>query len=249
MGVQKAMEEEMEELMNTDYLGMEEMSLLFNIDHNMLGIYQLPLSGEALCFATCDLLKKIGGKINKDNYKLVYTTELFDQIDLREVWEKFSFVPSNNALKMRPLSVSDVIVIHNKDSQKEANRAYYVNYGSFKELYNFFVADKKQIYKNLERLELNKNILAIKTATKHSKYFIFRCDPVIKSVEYSIYTNDFRPAKGGYVKIATLNRKMIYEVLDDEEIDMRKIEQVNYYDLIKRMNSESCDFRKKYNLL
>lgn len=97
-------------------------------------IYQLDMSNDVqdLLFQRYETLEKAGLEVDINNYKKIYTTGIGADITLEDIFYVFNeMIPYD--FKGHSLSVSDVIVITEKDSEK----AYYIDSFDFKELPNF----------------------------------------------------------------------------------------------------------------
>mgnify|MGYP001153242588 FL=1 len=98
-------------------------------------IYQLDLSDSTddLRFMSLDWLEKKGLPVGRDNYQMVYAAELSPGETLEDIYTRFN-IDHPEDFKGHSLSVSDVVVLHEKGS----NTAYYVDSIGFKELPDFF---------------------------------------------------------------------------------------------------------------
>jgi len=98
-------------------------------------IYQLDLSDSTddLRFMSLDWLEKKGLPVDRDNYQMVYAAELSPGETLEDIYTRFN-IDHPEDFKGHSLSVSDVVVLHEKGS----NTAYYVDSIGFKELPDFF---------------------------------------------------------------------------------------------------------------
>ena len=98
-------------------------------------IYQLDLSDSTddLRFMSLDWLEKKGLPVDRDNYQMVYAAELSPGETLEDIYTHFN-IDHPEDFKGHSLSVSDVVVLHEKGS----NTAYYVDSIGFKELPDFF---------------------------------------------------------------------------------------------------------------
>ena len=98
-------------------------------------IYQLDLSDSTddLRFMSLDWLEKKGLPADRDNYQMVYAAELSPGETLEDIYTHFN-IDHPEDVKGHSLSVSDVVVLHEKGS----NTAYYVDSIGFKELADFF---------------------------------------------------------------------------------------------------------------
>lgn len=98
-------------------------------------IYQLNLSDSTddLRFMSFDWLEKKGFPVDRDNYQMVYAAELSPGETLEDIYTRFN-IDHPEDFKGHSLSVSDVVVLHEKGS----DIAYYVDSIGFKELPDFF---------------------------------------------------------------------------------------------------------------
>ncbi len=100
------------------------------INGQSFDIYQIK-SGDQyrdIRFENADYLKSIGKGVAYDNYDLVYSDELGPNMSLEALYEKFN-IDRPEDFKGHSLSVSDIIVINNKNESK----TYFVDSFGFKE--------------------------------------------------------------------------------------------------------------------
>ena len=104
-------------------------------------IYQLDLSDNAdnLRFMSLDWLEKKGLPVDRDNYQMVYAAQLSPGETLEDIYTRFN-IDHPEDFKGHSLSVSDVVVLHEKGSDS----AYYVDSIGFKELPDFFGGTRQQ---------------------------------------------------------------------------------------------------------
>ena len=97
-------------------------------------IYQLDLSDSTddLRFMSLDWLEKKGLPVDRDNYQMVYAAELSPGETLEDIYTRFN-IDHPEDFKGHSLSVSDVVVLHEKGS----DTAYYVDSIGFKEVPDF----------------------------------------------------------------------------------------------------------------
>lgn len=97
-------------------------------------IYQLDLSDSTddLRFMSLDWLEKKGLPVDRDNYQMVYVAELSPGETLEDIYTRFN-IDHPEDFKGHSLSVSDVVVLHEKGS----DTAYYVDSIGFKEVPDF----------------------------------------------------------------------------------------------------------------
>ena len=100
-------------------------------------IYQLDLSDSTddLRFMSLDWLEKKGLPVDRDNYQMVYAAELSPGETLEDIYTRFN-IDHPEDFKGHSLSVSDVVVLHEKGS----DTAYYVDSIGFKEVPDFWAA-------------------------------------------------------------------------------------------------------------
>ena len=112
------------------------------MDNNTYEIYQLKRTKKTdeLRFERLERLKKIGAKVDKGNYDLVYHAPLDKKDTLDSIYEKFNlYHPAD--FRGHSLSVSDVVVFHRggKDT------AYYVDSFGFAEVPEFLQVQMEQL--------------------------------------------------------------------------------------------------------
>ena len=97
-------------------------------------VYQLDLSDSTddLRFMSLDWLEKKGLPVDRDNYQMVYAAELSPGETLEDIYTRFN-IDHPEDFKGHSLSVSDVVVLHEKGS----DTAYYVDSIGFKEVPDF----------------------------------------------------------------------------------------------------------------
>lgn len=112
------------------------------MENNTYDIYQLKRNEKTdnLRFERMERLKKLGEKVDKDNYDLVYHAPLDKKDTLDSIYEKFNlYHPSD--FRGHSLSVSDVVVFH-KDGK---DTAYYVDSYGFEEVPEFLQVQIEQL--------------------------------------------------------------------------------------------------------
>ena len=104
-------------------------------------IYQLDLSDNTdnLRFMSLDWLEKKGLPVDRNNYQMVYAAQLSPGETLEDIYTRFN-IDHPEDFKGHSLSVSDVVVLHEKGSDS----AYYVDSIGFKELPDFFGGTRQQ---------------------------------------------------------------------------------------------------------
>lgn len=104
-------------------------------------IYQLDLSDSTddLRFMSLDCLEKKGLPVDRDNYQMVYAAQLSPGETLEDIYTRFN-IDHPEDFKGHSLSVSDVVVLHEKGSDS----AYYVDSIGFKELPDFCGGTRQQ---------------------------------------------------------------------------------------------------------
>ncbi len=112
------------------------------MENNTYEIYQLKRTEKTdnLRFERMERLKKIGEKVDKDNYDLVYNAPLDTKDTLDSIYERFNlYHPAD--FRGHSLSVSDVVVFH-KDGK---DTAYYVDSYGFEEVPEFLQVQIEQL--------------------------------------------------------------------------------------------------------
>lgn len=113
-----------------------------SMENNTYEIYQLKRTEKTdnLRFENLKRLQKIGEKVDKDNYDLVYHAPLDTKDTLESIYERFNlYHPAD--FRGHSLSVSDVVVFHKggKDT------AYYVDSYGFEEVPEFLQVQIEQL--------------------------------------------------------------------------------------------------------
>ncbi len=135
-GIEKAVWDELskEKVLSISEVENEQERALLYGETDRFGIYQLK-DGDDLHyhrFERLDNLQKIGLKVEKDNYELVYTAPLREGQTLDDIFEEFNlFRPED--FKGHSLSVSDIVLLH----KNGANQAQYVDSFGFREVPQF----------------------------------------------------------------------------------------------------------------
>lgn len=119
--------------------GTKESNLLFG-NQNMLGIYQLKDNETTRNFyyEGTGFLERNGIPISKDNYELVYTEPLKENMDLESTYVKFNLERPAD-FKGHSLSVSDIIVLN----QDEIVSSHFVDRFGFTDVPDFTKGMKK----------------------------------------------------------------------------------------------------------
>ena len=119
----------------TEIQSMEEFRMIF-ANHDMYGIYQLK-DGEfanKYRFMNYDFIQRQGEDIRREDYKLVYSGELYPSDTLDSLYEKFN-IHHPEDYHAHSLSVSDIVVLQNDGRTK----AYFVDSFGFQELEDFLL--------------------------------------------------------------------------------------------------------------
>ena len=103
--------------------------------NNSYDIFQLKNddSTHELRFEGLRRLAKMGAKVQRENYDLIYNAPLGEKDTLDSIYEKFNLYHPED-FRGHSLSVSDIVVFH-KDG---VDTAYYVDSFGFQEVKQFF---------------------------------------------------------------------------------------------------------------
>ena len=134
-----------------DIASMEEFHMIF-ADHDCYGIYQLKESDKTRSYQFMDyeFTQRQGIQIERGDYELVYSGELYPADTLEGMYERFN-IDHPKDFRAHSLSVSDVVVF-----QREGQvSAHYVDSFGYRELPDFLLS-REQIEANLNRNDISR---------------------------------------------------------------------------------------------
>ena len=156
---------------------LKEANLLLGT-RRTFGIYQIRdgLPGENYAFMNMSFIESHGMQIKKEDYELVYVGELFGNMSLDDIFERFN-IDRPEDFRGHSLSVSDIVVLNEGGKVT----AHFVDSISFEQLDSFL---------NLEEQVLSE--LAYEVGERY-----FAIQRTEEGYDYSFYDEDFRLMDGG----------------------------------------------------
>ena len=176
---------------------LKEANLLLGT-RRTFGIYQIKDDslGENYAFMNMRFIESHRMQIKKEDYELVYVGELFGNMSLDDIFERFN-IDRPEDFRGHSLSVSDIVVLN--DGEKVT--AHFVDSISFEQLDSFL---------NLEEQVLSE--LAYEVGERY-----FAIQRTEEGYDYSFYDEDFRLMDGGiYENDESSIEEAAEELLEDE---------------------------------
>ena len=176
---------------------LKEANLLLGT-RRTFGIYQIKddLPGENYAFMNMSFIESHGMQIKKEDYKLVYVSELLGNMSLDDIFERFN-IDRPEDFRGHSLSVSDIVVLN--DGEKVT--AHFVDSISFEQLDSFLNLEE-QVFSELA-YEVGERYFAIQRTEE--------------GYDYSFYDEDFRLMDGGVYENDEISiEEAAEELLEDE---------------------------------
>ena len=176
---------------------LKEADLLLGT-RRTFGIYQIRdgSTGENYAFMNMSSIESHGMQIKKEDYELVYVGELFGNMSLDDIFEKFN-IDRPEDFRGHSLSVSDTVVLNDGENVT----AHFVDSISFEQLDHFL---------NLEEQALNELAYEV-----DEQYFAIQVTE--EGYDYSFYDEDFRLIDGGVYENDEISIEEAAEELLNEE--------------------------------
>ena len=170
-----------------------------DIEVDKFSIYQLKDDDSLryIRFEGLERLQKDGGKVERDNYNLVYEAELKPGTTLDDLYYQFNMEHPAN-FRGHSMSVSDIVVLHQGDEDK----AFYVDRFGFTEVPEFLL-------EKVADLELNE--AAYKLGDRYIS--IQRTD---EGFDYSIYDEGYHLLDGGVLEDLDISIGEVLKQISDE---------------------------------
>ena len=176
---------------------LKEANLLLGT-RRTFGIYQIRdgLPGENYAFMNMSFIESHGMQIKKEDYELVYVGELFGNMSLDDIFERFN-IDRPEDFRGHSLSVSDIVVLNEGGKVT----AHFVDSISFEQLDSFL---------NLEEQVLSE--LAYEVGERY-----FAIQRTEGGYDYSFYDEDLRLMDGGVYENDEISiEEAAEELLEDE---------------------------------
>ena len=176
---------------------LKEANLLLGT-RRTFGIYQIKddLPGENYAFMNMSFIESHGMQIKKEDYELVYAGELFGNMSLDDIFERFN-IDRPEDFRGHSLSVSDIVVLNDGENVT----AHFVDSISFEQLDHF--------------LELEEQSLSELAYEVGERYFAIQTTE--EGYDYSFYDEDFRLMDGGVHENDEISIEEAAEELLEEE--------------------------------
>ena len=170
-----------------------------DIEGDKFSIYQLKddESLRYIRFEGLERLQKEGGKVDRDDYNLVYEAELKPGTTLDDLYYQFNMEHPAD-FRGHSMSVSDIVVLHQGDEDK----AFYVDRFGFTEVPEFLL-------EKVEDLELNE--AAYKLGDRYIS--IQRTE---EGFDYSIYDEGYHLLDGGVLDDPDISIREVLKQITDE---------------------------------
>ena len=176
---------------------LKEANLLLGT-RRTFGIYQIKddSPGENYAFMNMSFIESHGMQIKKEDYELVYAGELFGNMSLDDIFERFN-IDRPEDFRGHSLSVSDIVVLNDGENVT----AHFVDSISFEQLDHF--------------LELEEQSLSELAYEVGERYFAIQTTE--EGYDYSFYDEDFRLMDGGVHENDEISiEEAAEELLEDE---------------------------------
>ena len=176
---------------------LKEANLLLGT-RQTFGIYQIKddSPGENYAFMNMSFIESHGMQIKKEDYELVYVGELFGNMSLDDIFERFN-IDRPEDFRGHSLSVSDIVVLNDGENVT----AHFVDSISFEQLDHF--------------LELEEQSLSELAYEVGERYFAIQTTE--EGYDYSFYDEDFRLMDGGVHENDEISIEEAAEELLEEE--------------------------------
>ena len=176
---------------------LKEANLLLGT-RRTFGIYQIKddSPGENYAFMNMSFIESHGMQIKKEDYELVYVGELFGNMSLDDIFERFN-IDRPEDFRGHSLSVSDIVVLNDGENVT----AHFVDSISFEQLDHF--------------LELEEQSLSELAYEVGERYFAIQTTE--EGYDYSFYDEDFRLMDGGVHENDEISIEEAAEELLEEE--------------------------------
>ena len=176
---------------------LKEANLLLGT-RRTFGIYQIKddSPGENYAFMNMSFIESHGMQIKKEDYELVYAGELFGNMSLDDIFERFN-IDRPEDFRGHSLSVSDIVVLNDGENVT----AHFVDSISFEQLDHF--------------LELEEQSLSELAYEVGERYFAIQTTE--EGYDYSFYDEDFRLMDGGVHENDEISIEEAAEELLEEE--------------------------------
>ena len=176
---------------------LKEADLLLGT-RRTFGIYQIRdgSAGENYAFMNMSSIESHGMQIKKEDYQLVYVGELFGNMSLDDIFERFN-INRPEDFRGHSLSVSDIVVLNDGENVT----AHFVDSISFEQLDHFL---------NLEEQALNELAYEV-----DEQYFAIQVTE--EGYDYSFYDENFRLIDGGVYENDEISIEEAAEELLSEE--------------------------------
>ena len=176
---------------------LKEANLLLGT-RRTFGIYQIKdgSPGENYVFMNMSFIESHGMQIKKEDYELVYVGELFGNMSLDDIFERFN-IGRPEDFRGHSLSVSDIVVLNDGENVT----AHFVDSISFEQLDHFLNLEKQSLSELA--YEVDERYFAIQTTEEE--------------YDYSFYDEDFRLIDGGVYENDEISIEEAAEELLKEE--------------------------------
>ena len=176
---------------------LKEANLLLGA-RRTFGIYQIKdgSPGENYAFMNMSFIESHGMQIKKEDYELVYVGELYGNMSLDDIFERFN-IDRPEDFRGHSLSVSDIVVLNDGENVT----AHFVDSISFEQLDHFL---------NLEEQSLSE--LAYEVGERY-----FAIQTTEEGYDYSFYDEEFRLIDGGVYENDEISIEEAAEELLEEE--------------------------------
>ena len=176
---------------------LKEANLLLGT-RRTFGIYQIKddSPGENYAFMNMSFIESHGMQIKKEDYELVYVGELFGNMSLDDIFERFN-IDRPEDFRGHSLSVSDIVVLNDGENVT----AHFVDSISFEQLDHFLELEEQSLSELV--YEVGERYFAIQTTEE--------------GYDYSFYDEDFRLMDGGVHENDEISiEEAAEELLEDE---------------------------------
>lgn len=170
-----------------------------DIEGDKFSIYQLKDDDSLryIRFEGLERLQKEGGKVERDNYNLVYEAELKQGTTLDDLYYQFNMEQPAD-FRGHSMSVSDIVVLHQGDEDK----AFYVDRFGFTEVPEFLLEKVADLELNEEAYRLGDRYISIQ-----------RTD---EGFDYSIYDEGYHLMDGGVLDDPDISIGEVLKQITDE---------------------------------
>ena len=198
---------------------LKEADLLLG-KRRTFGIYQIRdgSPGENYAFMNMSLIESHGMQIKKEDYELVYVGELFGNMSLDDIFERFN-IDRPDDFRGHSLSVSDIVALNDGENVT----AHFVDSISFEQL-DYFLNLEEQSLSELA-YEVDERYFAIQTTEEGYDYSFY--DENFRLIDGCVYENNKISIEEAAEELLEEERWTGERIRGDYDLLMEKMEEMD----------------------